>query len=407
MVKLVFAGKSNALIHCLEHALGKMNKEEIAVVPSNSDGDSDTWQYSVRKYCADHNITLLQLEDVYALENVALVSIQYDRILRPARFKTNRLFNIHFSLLPFYKGVFPTIWPILNGESESGVTLHYIDAGIDTGDIIDHRKVALNRTTTARTLYTSCQQLAREIFVDNFDALLSGEEVDSRMQHGNIGSYYSKHSITAESRILDLNKTACEVDAQVRAFHFREFQLAIWNENKIFKTTIHATRSVAKPGTIIEETDKSVRVATVDYDISLHFDFGNELFEAIESQDLVKFNKVVGLQSDLNIRNARGWTPLMIAAFLNQSDMVKELVQRGADIHAKNYKGTSVLMYAKSGIKDGGSTASLEFLLSSGADPDDRDVSGKFLLEYAQEEGNPEVINLLKKYSKLSKVFDK
>lgn len=44
--------------------------------------------------------------------------------------------NLHPSLLPFYRGMAPQHWPIINGEQETGVSVHYVDAGVDTGDII-------------------------------------------------------------------------------------------------------------------------------------------------------------------------------------------------------------------------------------------------------------------------------
>ena len=57
-------------------------------------------------------------------------------IIKTKNFKSNKLFNLHFSLLPSYKGMHTSAFPILNGEKYSGVTIHKIDNGIDTGDII-------------------------------------------------------------------------------------------------------------------------------------------------------------------------------------------------------------------------------------------------------------------------------
>ena len=58
----------------------------------------------------------------------------------PKNFLNARLYNIHFSYLPAYKGMFTSALPIKNGEVDSGVTLHKIESGIDTGDIIDQIK---------------------------------------------------------------------------------------------------------------------------------------------------------------------------------------------------------------------------------------------------------------------------
>ena len=68
---------------------------------------------------------------------IFFISLEFDKIINTSLFKTTNLFNIHFSLLPRYKGMYTSILPILNGDKISGVTLHKIDRGIDTGDIID------------------------------------------------------------------------------------------------------------------------------------------------------------------------------------------------------------------------------------------------------------------------------
>ncbi|GHU60925.1 hypothetical protein FACS1894121_1710 [Bacteroidia bacterium] len=52
--------------------------------------------------------------------------------------------NLHPSLLPHYRGMSPQHWPIINGEKETGVTVHYIDEGIDTGNILLQEKIKLN-----------------------------------------------------------------------------------------------------------------------------------------------------------------------------------------------------------------------------------------------------------------------
>ena len=65
------------------------------------------------------------------------ISLEYHRLIDPLKFVTSKLYNPHFSLLPAYKGMYTSALPLLNDEKDAGVTLHHIDSGIDTGDIID------------------------------------------------------------------------------------------------------------------------------------------------------------------------------------------------------------------------------------------------------------------------------
>ena len=77
--------------------------------------------------------------------------------------------NLHPAYLPYNRGAYPNVWSIVD-QTPAGVTLHYVDAGIDTGDIIRQKKVAVLGTDTGETLYhkleTAGLQLLRESWPD-------------------------------------------------------------------------------------------------------------------------------------------------------------------------------------------------------------------------------------------------
>ena len=64
--------------------------------------------------------------------------------------------NLHPALLPYNKGVSPTFWTLANGEKFTGVTLHFLDEGIDTGEIISQTKIPTIGFTTEHSLYLKC-----------------------------------------------------------------------------------------------------------------------------------------------------------------------------------------------------------------------------------------------------------
>ena len=72
-------------------------------------------------------------------------------------------FGVHASLLPKYTGGAPLVWAILNGESETGVTLFKFDQGVDSGPIVDQRKVLISRKDTISTLYDKIQKATIEM----------------------------------------------------------------------------------------------------------------------------------------------------------------------------------------------------------------------------------------------------
>ena len=87
---------------------------------------------------------------IHSLAADLSLSISYNQILRPTMLETPRLgfVNFHAGKLPYYRGRNVINWAIINGESEIGITGHFIDEGIDTGDIILQRTLPISWTDT-------------------------------------------------------------------------------------------------------------------------------------------------------------------------------------------------------------------------------------------------------------------
>lgn len=389
---LALAGKSNALIECLKFSLNFFEKENIVVIPAISDTLEDTWQFSVHNYCKKNGFKTGKIEDVYSLKNLLFVSVQYDKIINVANFKTEKIFNIHFSYLPYYKGMYPIIWPILNNDEFSGVTLHKLDRGIDTGEIIDQQKIFLKEDTTARALYFDCLANAVLVYQRNLEKLINGE-FTSKDQSRFHGSYYSKKSIDFSSLTIDLNKTACEISAQFRAFIFPEYQYPIFQGVEIGKVEIQEEKSSKKAGNILEENKSCFLISSIDFNVKLFKSYNNQLFSAVDNLNTKEVQRLCTLVDDLEVKNKNGWTALMIAAFKYDFEVVKLLVENGADVNARNFKGTSVLMYAKTAAKNHQSLDILEYLIAKGANVNHSDFEGVSLISYAEQEGDSRIIN--------------
>jgi methionyl-tRNA formyltransferase len=81
--------------------------------------------------------------------------------------------NVHPALLPWNRGAHPNVWSIIEG-TPAGVTLHYLDEGVDTGDIIDQRDVVVEAVDTAETLYRRLERVCVDLFKENWTRLRSG-----------------------------------------------------------------------------------------------------------------------------------------------------------------------------------------------------------------------------------------
>lgn len=265
---ICIAGKNSIAVDALGHILKNFGDKQILFLPNKTDDGVDDWQPSFKKFASSRSVRQTSLEELYDIGPLVFISLEFAEIIRPARFRSSELFNIHFSLLPKYKGMFTSAHPLLNGERSSGVTLHKIDAGIDTGDIVDQLEFAISIEDTARDLYFKYLKNAYALFAKNIERIVSGNYAQMP-QPGILSSYYSKKSIDYSSLKIDFIKTAFEVHNQFRAFTFREYQIPIFNGCQIIRSEITAARSTFKPGTLVEEDDASFLVATIDYNIRL------------------------------------------------------------------------------------------------------------------------------------------
>jgi len=82
--------------------------------------------------------------------------------------------NVHPAFLPFNRGAFPNVWSIVDG-TPAGATIHWVDAGVDTGDIIAQREVEVEPVDTGQTLYRRLEQACVDLFQETWPLLREGK----------------------------------------------------------------------------------------------------------------------------------------------------------------------------------------------------------------------------------------
>ena len=102
-----------------------------------------------------------------------VVSHGYRRILREHQIADGRVINLHISLLPYNRGADPTLWSVLEG-TPAGVTIHYIDPGVDTGDVIAQQEVAFDDEDTLKTAYDKLQDALLDLFRRTWPEISAG-----------------------------------------------------------------------------------------------------------------------------------------------------------------------------------------------------------------------------------------
>src|SRR5580700_6631481 len=120
-----------------------------------------------------------------ALKPEAIVVVGYGRIIPQWMIDLPRLgnLNLHASLLPQYRGDAPIQWAIANGESVTGVTTMRIDAGLDTGDILMQREIAIGLEDTAETLGPKLASAGAGLMVETLRGLETGQVRPTPQDH--------------------------------------------------------------------------------------------------------------------------------------------------------------------------------------------------------------------------------
>lgn len=146
------------------------------------------------------------------------VSMSYDQILRAPilGLPPRGTLNCHAGALPFYRGRNPLTWAIINGEPEFGVTVHWVDLGIDTGDIVRQVKTPIEAHDTYATLLASAEELCASTLVQAISDVYQG--TDQRIVQSTIdpvGMYCCRRREGDEE--IDWTSNAVSIEQFVRA----------------------------------------------------------------------------------------------------------------------------------------------------------------------------------------------
>jgi UDP-4-amino-4-deoxy-L-arabinose formyltransferase/UDP-glucuronic acid dehydrogenase (UDP-4-keto-hexauronic acid decarboxylating) len=160
---------------------------EIAAVFTHADDPSENTFYgSVAQLCARQGIAVHAPEDanhpiwverIRRFKADFIFSFYYRHLLGEALLACAErgAFNLHGSLLPRYRGRAPANWVLVNGESETGVTLHRMIKRADAGAIIAQRRVAIERSDTGLSLHRKLREAATQLLQDTLAELVLGD----------------------------------------------------------------------------------------------------------------------------------------------------------------------------------------------------------------------------------------
>ena len=177
-MRIIFLGTPIFAVKCLDRLVNS-NHEVVAVVtqPDKPSERGNKIEFSeVKKYALANGIPLFQfnkisrdgLIDMRALNPDIMVTAAYGQILSQEVLDIAKfgVINVHASVLPKYRGASPIQTAIIDGESETGVTIMKTESGLDTGDIIDIVKTPIFENETAGELTDRLADLGSKLLLD-------------------------------------------------------------------------------------------------------------------------------------------------------------------------------------------------------------------------------------------------
>lgn len=259
-MKIIFMGTPNFAVPILEKIL---EKHEVVLVVTQPD------QYNYRKKillpspvkeCAlKHNLNVFQPErikkdsgPIYETNADLIVTAAYGQIIpeKMLNYPKFRSINVHGSLLPKYRGGAPIQRSIIDGETETGVTIMYMEKAMDSGDIISVKKIPILDSDNQQTIFDKLSILGSEMILDVIDELEKGNISPIKQ---NPDEVTFAPNLTKADELITFNKEARSVFNQIRGLnpnpggYFIIDNLVVKVYNSIVSNNKHNTN----PGEII------------------------------------------------------------------------------------------------------------------------------------------------------------
>lgn len=206
------------------------------------------------------------LELVCSLEPDLIAVAAYGKLLPEDILNTPKLgsINVHSSLLPKYRGAAPINWAVLNGETETGVTIMYMAKELDAGDIILQKSTRIGETEDAQALTVRLAELGAEALSETVAALAAGTATRTAQDH-------TQHTyapmLGKELSPVDWTRSAHAISCQVRGllpWPCASTDVISGEEMKLYAVRETGETVEAKPGTITAAGKQGIDIACGD-----------------------------------------------------------------------------------------------------------------------------------------------
>lgn len=274
MIRVVFMGTPDFSVPVLK---GIIDSSEYDVVGVVSQPDKKVGRHQIltpspiSKVAIDNNIKLLRIEkirtnyeEVLDLRPDIIITCAYGQIIPKEilDYPKYGCINVHASLLPKYRGGAPIHKAIIDGEKYTGITIMYMDVGMDTGDIISQEKIEILDTDTLENVHDKLSILGKELLLKTLPNIISGNIERIKQDENKVTFAYN---IKREDEHVDFNNECKNIYNLVRGLNPFPGSFAVLNGKiiKIYSGMI-GNKTNGKPGEIKGISRDGIIVNTKD-----------------------------------------------------------------------------------------------------------------------------------------------
>ena len=225
-LKVVFMGTPEFSLNVLQMLIDNTCVVGVVTQPDKIVGKEKVKSFSpIKKLALEYNIKVLQPErirkeyqEVLELDPDIIVTCAYGQIIPKEilDYPKYGCINVHASLLPKLRGGSPLHHAIIDGYDKTGVTIMYMDIGMDTGDIITQEEIKIGDDDTVGTIHDKLSILGSELLLKTLPDIVNGKNTRTK-QNDDEATYC--HNISHEEELLDFHKSCREVFNQVRGMN--------------------------------------------------------------------------------------------------------------------------------------------------------------------------------------------
>ena len=272
-LKVIFMGTPLFCVPILEELIKKCNVIAVVTQPDKEVGRKKEIVYSpIKKVALENNIKVLQpikireeYQEIIDLKADIIITCAYGQII-PEIILNNPKYgciNVHASLLPKLRGGAPIHKAIIYVYDKTGITIMYMDKGMDTGDMISKCEVKIEDTDTVESLHDKLQKVSVPLLMDTLNDIING--TNKREKQNSDDATYA-YNISREEEHVLFNSTSREIFNQIRGLNSWPGAFAILEDKnvKLWMCKITDNKYTQEAGTIVSLDKNGLEVITKD-----------------------------------------------------------------------------------------------------------------------------------------------